>query len=118
MTDDSFTPEDVRNVSVEEIPNTGSAPGQELRSVTGPLAQVRAEKGWIGHIFGARSEKSGNVAGILVLSGLGLIGFAYFLQSPPNGPPQLYPAKDFVGAVVSLITLALGYLFGRNSRTD
>jgi hypothetical protein len=115
---DDFTTEDIRNVRVEAIPNTGAEPSKELQAVTDPLAQVKTEKGWIGHVFGARSEKSGNVAGILVLVGLGIIAFAYFAQKPPGQVAPAFPAKDFVGAIVSLITLALGYLFGRNSRPD
>ncbi|MBL8774263.1 MAG: hypothetical protein JNK30_22935 [Phenylobacterium sp.] len=116
---DEFNPADIRKVKVEEIPNTGQKPQEELKDVTDPMAPLKAEKGWFGHVFGARSEKSGNIAGLLVIISLGLIGWAYFSPAKPVLADQasILP-KDFLSALVSLVTLALGYLFGRNSRSD
>lgn len=119
MADEEFKPDDIRQVRVEEIPNTGSEPEKEKAALADPMAPLKAEKGWFGHVFGARSEKSGNIAGLLVIVALAFIGFAYFAPAKPVLPNEasILP-KDFLAALVSLVTLALGYLFGRNSRSD
>lgn len=118
LSDDDFNPDDIRKVRVEEIPNTGKEPDRELQAVTDPMAPLKHEKGWFGHVFGARSEKSGNIAGLLVIGAVILMGVAYFHPiTAPGGKAGIEP-KDFMASLVSLVTLALGYLFGRNSRSD
>jgi hypothetical protein len=119
LSDQEFNPDDIRQVKVEEIPNTGTEPEKEKADLTDPMAPLKAEKGWFGHIFGARSEKSGNIAGLLVMIALVFMGCAYFAPAKPVLPNEsaILP-KDFLSALVSLVTLALGYLFGRNSRSD
>ena len=111
-----FTPDDIRSVDVVTPIAPDSNAKKELEQITDPLAQLNTEKGWFGHIFGARSEKSGNVAGLIVIGGIALIGLAYF--AAPKAAVGSMAVKDFVSAITSLITLALGYLFGRNSKLD
>lgn len=108
---------------VEKIPNTGQLAEKEEGFLSDPTKPIHAEKGWIGVVLGARSEKSGNIAGVLVLIGLIAIIGVYIDQSRPIGKDMVLPeiglnAKDFIASISSLVTLALGYLFGRNSRSD
>lgn len=113
-----FSPQDIRAVKVEEIPNTGSEPKKEQQDLSDPTLPLRVEKGLFGHVFGARSEKSGNIAGLLVMICLVFMGVAYCHPVTQQAGQAGIPPKDFVASLVSLVTLALGYLFGRNSRSD
>jgi uncharacterized membrane protein YwzB len=73
--------------------------------------ELKIKRGVIGWFFGTGEEKSGNIAGFLLflcVAGLALIGLAL---------PELIKdnARDVVTAIFSLITLILGYIFGKKT---
>lgn len=118
---ESYSTSDITKASVGNIPDTGDQPKKELQEISSdPIKQVLSEKGWIGHVFGARSEKSGNIAGLVVFFGLIFTGGIFFIQYWRTSSEVSMPfsSKEYASSLVSLITLALGYLFGRNSRQD
>jgi len=71
--------------------------------------------GWVGKIWGSRSEKPGNISAIvaliLVLYIGGLLATALF---SPN--VSFSDVSDALAGVTSIVTLILGYLFGSNDR--
>ena len=70
-----------------------------------------AELGWLGKIWGGRSEKPGNVgAVVLVFLVLIIIYMAVFKHDVTN-------FKDIMTGFSSIITLILGYLFGSSDRS-
>ncbi len=69
-----------------------------------------AQLGWIGKIWGAKSEKPGNVSAIIALLLAGYVGALVFLQ--PDNPRF----DDVFTGLMSIITLILGYLFGSSDR--
>jgi hypothetical protein len=68
------------------------------------------ESGWLGRFFGAPTHSPYNIAGLLIflllLSGI-LVSFFPFLFT--------IKASEYWTIIVPLITLALGYLFGKSS---
>jgi hypothetical protein len=72
----------------------------------------KTEMGMLGRIFGSVSDKPGNIAGVVVLASfaalLGLLATAIF--KPDVKMDVLLPI--FTG----MITLALGYLFGKGDQ--
>jgi hypothetical protein len=65
--------------------------------------------GWLGQIFGTVSEKPGNIAGIAVVASILIIALMIFFGPKGGNVPegQLYTLFG------SIITGALGYLFGK-----
>lgn len=72
--------------------------------------KVRLERGFIGQLFGSRDHVPNNVAGIIVL--FGFIAVCYILMMGGNFQDK----KDALSLLSGLITLALGFLFGRATR--
>jgi len=69
-----------------------------------------AQLGWIGKIWGARTEKPDNVSaiiGIVLTVYLGVLIFWY---------PDNSQFSDIFSGITSIITLILGYLFGSSDR--
>ena len=70
--------------------------------------ELELESGLLGKLFGAPTHSPGNIAGflivILLLSGI-LVTYL----------PGSISATDFWGVITPLITLALGYLFGKKA---
>ena len=116
-----YSTNDIKKAPIGNIPDTGDKPKHELQEISAdPIKQVLSEKGWIGHVLGARSEKSGNIAGLVVFFGLIFEAGIFFIQywRTSSEFSILFSSKEYASSLVSLITLALGYLFGRNSRQD
>jgi hypothetical protein len=67
------------------------------------------EAGWVGRITGSGKNAPTNVAFVLVVLLLVLAGILSFL----------YPSDrlDLLKTVIPVVTLTLGYLFGKNSGT-
>ena len=66
-----------------------------------------AQLGWLGRLWGSSSEKAGNIAGFLLIVlvlYLGIMIF-YFAES------KIF--DDVFGTMTSIVTLILGYLFGK-----
>lgn len=67
------------------------------------------EMGWSGKFFDGSSEKAGNIAGVVILTAFALLASALFLG--PDTPA--FPKGQVVTLMGSIITGALGFLFGR-----
>jgi hypothetical protein len=71
----------------------------------------KLERGAMGWLFGMGSEKPANIAGFaIVVSFVAAIAAAFFMTDTAS-----FTKKDAVLGFVSIITLALGFLFGRGS---
>jgi len=68
--------------------------------------EMDLESGWLGKLFGNKANAPANIAGVivilLVLSGL----FITFIKA------EIQP-KEYWSIISSIITLILGYLFGK-----
>lgn len=72
------------------------------------ISERSIEVGYIGKIVGSSSEKPGNIAAIsIIASFLIIVGLIFFKK-------DAFDAEVFL-AILSIITLALGYLFGHGS---
>jgi hypothetical protein len=73
------------------------------------------EMGWVGFLFGSGSEKPGNIAGIVIaLSIIALIiifFIGYFYPNTNNAP-----TRELITLFGGIVTLALGYLFGKSGK--
>lgn len=69
-----------------------------------------AQLGWIGKVWGAKSEKPGNVSAIIAIVFALYLGLLIFYQ------PTNEKFDDIFAGVTSIITLILGYLFGSSDR--
>ena len=72
----------------------------------------KLEMGWAGQLFGWATEKPGNIAGISIVSSLIMI--AILAIFPPSDPRV--PLSELFTLFGGIITLALGFLFGRSDR--
>lgn len=71
------------------------------------LEEKKLEAGWFGKVFGTGSNASNNIAGIILLGFLFTILISWFID-PLN-------SKNLIEMVIPVITLTLGYLFGKQS---
>lgn len=71
--------------------------------------QARIERGKIGDLLGGKSSVPANIAAILVIVCIGALIAAMFCAPTDNS----FSTKDKVATLSSLITLVVGYLFGR-----
>lgn len=66
------------------------------------------ESGWLGKVFGNHANAPTNIAGFvavfLILAGIGMVAFSGWEKS-----------AEFWKVISPLLTLVLGYLFGKNS---
>lgn len=69
------------------------------------------EFGAMGWLFGGGSEKQGNIAAfILICCFIGLVALGVMNQELVRGR-----ASEIAGGIVGVITLTIGYIFGRKS---
>ena len=67
--------------------------------------------GWIGRIFGSVQDKPGNIAGIAILASfMVLVAVLFASAKDPN-----FKTDALIPVFTGIITLALGYLFGKGS---
>lgn len=72
--------------------------------------RMTLEAGWLGKIFGTSTNAPTNIAGFVVcILTITIIGTGLLLV------PSTIPAMDFMNVVVPIITLVLGYLFGKTT---
>ena len=71
-----------------------------------PLDHKKTDLGYLGKFFGSPKNASLNIAGLVIIALLLLIGFVYLKTGYIDENKELY------AALTSLITLSLGYLFG------
>jgi hypothetical protein len=92
-----------------ELPEDPKARGRVVEAHLATEAR-RAEMGVIGRLFGGASEKPGNFAGFAVVISFVSIGGILAFMPDTDG----FTRKDAVLIFVSIITLSLGYIFGRS----
>src|SRR5438045_9538961 len=69
------------------------------------------EMGWIGRVFGSVHDKPGNIAGFAItVSFVVLVGVLILSAYNPN-----FKTDAVIPVFTGIITLALGYLFGKGS---
>jgi hypothetical protein len=71
----------------------------------------RDEMGILGRIMGGAAQKAGNVAGFAILFASAMLALLIF-QPPPS---PAVPVDQLLPIFRGIITLALGYMFGRGS---
>ena len=71
--------------------------------------RMSLDAGWLGKIFGSAASAPTNIAGFVVCLLVVIICVVGFLKMP---------TAEFVERVIPIITLALGYLFGKNTRAE
>jgi hypothetical protein len=72
-----------------------------------PIEHKRLEAGFFGKLFGTGTNASNNIAGIILIGLLIAMVAAWFID------PE--KASKFIGVVAPIMTLTLGYLFGKQS---
>ena len=72
----------------------------------------KAKLGWVGAVWGSKSEKPGNIAAIVAIVLLFFVGVLIFGYSDW----ELF--SETLAVLMSTISLILGYLFGSSSRGD
>ena len=72
----------------------------------------KAKLGWVGAVWGSKSEKPGNIAAIVAIVLLFFVGVMLFNYRDWKEFPQT------LSALMSTISLILGYLFGSSSKGD
>lgn len=106
-----------KNVSLEsaqattvEPPKPDRMAGDEEKLFSHEENMQSAQLGWIGLIWGAKSEKPGNVSAIIAILLAFYLGMLIFWQ------PDNERFEDIFTGLMSIITLILGYLFGSSDR--
>ena len=97
--------------------NTIDLPGDTR--LAGKVIEARAaaetqkqELGFLGRVFGGKNGPA-NIASIVVVVGL----LAFLFELIAGNDTQSLSRRDAIAAALALISLSLGYLFGRGSRT-
>jgi hypothetical protein len=75
------------------------------------------EQGLLGRLFGTAQTSAHNVAGFTVLS-LVIIGALYTFFVVMWYGNEIEKIKDFWGVLMPIITLVMGYLFGKGSTPE
>lgn len=70
----------------------------------------RLERGALGYLFGAGTEKPGNIAGAAIM--ISFIALIALVWAPDS---NVYPKRELVTLFGGIITGALGFLFGRST---
>jgi hypothetical protein len=68
--------------------------------------RMSLESGWLGTVFGSAASAPTNIAGFVVCLLVIIISIVGLLK---------LPTAEFIERVIPIITLALGYLFGKKS---
>jgi hypothetical protein len=72
--------------------------------------RMSLEAGWLGKIFGSKTNAPTNIAGFVVCFLTVTIVVIGLLLVPSK-----IPAMDFLNMVIPIITFAMGYLFGKST---
>jgi hypothetical protein len=92
----------------KDIQPTISPEPQRIGFTQTDLQHHSQELGWMGKIFGSRANSPGNIAGVCVV--ISILALCFLLVYAPEGPRTSQGITLFGG----IVTLALGYLFGRS----
>ena len=105
----------MRNITIRTAKSESYLGNAGLREVENShnKAILKAEGGFVGAVFGSRTEKPGNVALIVILLCFLLI-FWVFIKIDISINSELF--FKLLSIVFGIVTLALGYLFGSSNR--
>ena len=78
--------------------------------------KMELESGWLGKFFGNRANAPSNVSGFLLIV-LALSGIAKSLL-PLDALNDLMTPREYWEIIAPLVTLILGYMFGKRSNGD
>ena len=104
-------PSDIAEVATPEPRNDAMA-RNEIASFAHEENMQKTQLGLVGWIWGSKSEKPGNIAGIVLIILLVFIGCLLFKFNTWD----LF--ADTLTALMSTVTLLLGYLFGSSGKSD
>lgn len=76
------------------------------------MEQTKVDRGKLGHWLGSTQNVPANIAGIIAILAAVVMIFSVAYWAGTSD----FTHKDAVAALSSLVTLALGYLFGRASK--
>lgn len=116
MGDTVFTP----NPSVGDSklnPQLGQAVNKKVIDAKLEEARIKEqgkkeERGFLGRVWGSIEHSSNNIAGLFIILLL-IIGAAYTCCMFHDNPENHSKILEFWGMLSPMLTLALGYLFGR-----
>ena len=79
--------------------------------------KMELESGWLGKFFGNRANAPSNVSGLVLI--LLLLWGMVMILLPYEDPNALsVTPKEYWEIIVPLVTLILGYMFGKRSNGD
>ena len=105
--------DDISSSKPEEITPTDSAQA-ELNLLAAKQKTFEGELGRLGKLFGGRSEKPGNISGLVIVICFLLI-FVLLLVKIEEEKFGM-SSGNLITAFAGIITLTLGYLFGSNTK--
>lgn len=91
------------------LPDDPKARGEIVKAQAQKEAR-QTEMGAVGMMFGGAAEKPGNIAGFAIL--IAFLGILVLIIAPESGT---FPKREAITLFGSIITGALGYLFGRSA---
>ncbi|MGQ4273938.1 hypothetical protein [Terrihabitans sp. B22-R8] len=106
-----------------EVPSAtpGASAHKEASMLAHEAEQFKKELGLLGIPFGGRSEKPGNISALVICVSLALIFIIYaaerIISVKFGDSVSSFDFDRIFGALTSIITLVLGYLFGSNERS-
>ncbi len=94
-----------------ELPKDKELAGKVLQAQSDQETK-KIERGFMGRLFGMATEKPGNIAGFVILTSL--FAIVLIIVAMPDGASVT--KRDAIGGFVGLITLSLGYIFGKSHK--
>lgn len=111
--DDAISLEEISSAPPEPKTKPKGLAKKELDTLAHEAQQFKDELGWLGKPFGGRAEKPGNISALVIV--LCFISMVIVYLCPPKAEHGVTFERLF-GALTSIVTLILGYLFGSNER--
>ena len=111
--EETISLDDIVNAPKESTDAPKGLAKKELDLLGAEAQKFKDELGWIGKPFGGRSEKPGNISALVIV--FCFISMVIVYLKPPTAEYGVTFERLF-GALTSIITLILGYLFGSNDR--
>lgn len=119
MADDASAEQPLPPATLDDLSEVTVAPPKPDQTARNEVALFaheenmhKAKLGWVGAVWGSKSEKPGNIAAIVAIVLLAFVGILIFRYSEWN----LF--AETLSALMSTISLILGYLFGSSSKGD